>query len=224
LGLIRAIKHNMTKDRDIAYKKALIEQYLKKEFDRHFGRGGRISIRKRQRFMERVTKKISKKFGKDVMCLVDFTRQGFVTLISPPHSESTEKGKLIRSFAHPQVVYTTHCVDRFSERAQTTDNCIVALDACLDEALLTYGVHPGHLVCSVGVLAYEVEAGRLIIKTFINFEMLSDEQIQKFYDVDVLSIFSQDIIAENAADSDIIISDEFPLLNDESKSERGVMP
>jgi len=222
MGPNSACQNIMIKDREIAYKKALIEQFLKKEFDQYFGRGGRISIRKRQRFMERVTKKISKKFGKDVMCLVDFTKQGFVTLISPPHSESTDKGKLIKSFTHPQVVYTTHCVDRFSERAQTPDNCIVALDACLDEALLTYGIHPGHLVCSVGVFAYDVEAGRLIIKTFINFEMLSDEQIQKFYGVDVLSVFSQDIVAENAADSDIILADEFPLLTEESKNPRGV--
>lgn len=214
----------MTKDRGIAYKKAMIEQFLKKEFDRYFGRGGRISIRKRQRFMERVTSKISKKFGKDVMCLVDFTKRGFVTLVSPPLSESTDKGKLTQSFTHPQVVYTTHCVDRFSERAQTTDNCIVALDVCLDEALLTYGIHPEHLVCSVGVFAFDVEAGRLILKTFISFEMLSDDQIQNFYGVDVLSVFSQDIISENVADSDIILSDEFPALMDVSKNQRGVTP
>ena len=158
------------------------------------------------------------------MCLVDFTKRGFVTLVSPPQSESTDRGKLIKSFIHPQVLYTTHCVDRFSERAQTSDNCIVALDACFDEAILTYGIHPEHLVCSAGVFAFDFEAGRLIIKTFINFEMLSENQVQKFYGVDVLSVFFQDMVAENTADSDIILSDEFPPLIDESKSQRGVAP
>jgi len=36
--------------------------------------------------------------------------------------------------------------------------------------------------------------------------------------------FCQDIISENAADSDIILEDEFPLLMEESKNQRGVTP
>jgi len=200
----------MVKDREFAYKKAQIEQFLKKEYQRQFGRGGRISIRKRQRFMDRVTRKVSKRFGKDVLCLVDFTKQGFVTLVSPPQIESTDKGRLSQSFVHPQVAYTTHCIDRFSERTRTTDNCIIALDAHLEEALLTFGQFEGHLVCSAGVFAYEMEKDRLVIKTFINFELLSDEQIRKYYRDNIASMLTADVVAEDALESDIIMMDEVP--------------
>ncbi len=200
----------MTEDRHFAFKKAQVEGFVKKEYQRYFGRGGRISIRKRQRFMERITQKVGKKFGKDVLCLIDFTKQGFVTLVSPSHTESTDKGKLFKSFAHPQVAYTSHCVERFSERTETTDNCIITLDSYLDDALLTYGLHDGYLVCSQGVFVHLIENDRLIIKTYINFELLSDDQIRKFYTHDMASFLTPDIISEEAAASDIILMDELP--------------
>ena len=160
--------------------------------------------------MERITKKVGKKFGKDILCLIDFTKQGFVSLVSPSHTESTDKGMLFNSFTHPQLAYTSHCVERFSERTDTTDNCIIILDSYLDEALLTYGLHDGYLVCSQGVFAYVIEDDRLIIKTYINFELLSDDQIRKYYTYDMASFLTPDMISEEAAASDIILMDELP--------------
>jgi hypothetical protein len=160
--------------------------------------------------MERVTKKVGKKFGKDILCLIDFTKQGFVSLVSPPHTESTDKGKLFNSFTHPQVVYTSHCVERFSERTQTMDNCIITLDSYLDEALLTYGRHEGYLVSSQGLFAYVIEDDRLVIKTYINFELLSDDQIRKFYTHDMAAFLTPDMISEEIDASDIILMDELP--------------
>lgn len=189
-------------------KKVQIEQFLKREFDRAFRGGGRISLRKRQRFMERIARKVGQRFGKDVLCLVDFTRKGFQTLVSPSHSESTPKGRLSHSFLFPQVAYTTHCIDRFSERTQTTENCIIALDHYLEEALLTFGLHDGHLVCRAGVFAYEMENERLIIKTFINAELLSGRQIRDFYGWDVVAGISPEQITDNLEESDFILQDE----------------
>ncbi len=200
----------MTQDRHFAFKKAQVEGFVKKEFQRYFGKGGRISIRKRHRFMERITQKVGKKFGKDVLCLIDFTKQGFVSLISPPQTESTDKGKLFNSFTHPQVTYTSHCVERFSERTQTMDNCIITLDSYLDEALLTYGLHEGYLVSSQGLFAYVIEGDRLVIKTYLNFELLSDDQIRKFYTHDMAAFLTPDIISEEIDASDIILMDELP--------------
>jgi hypothetical protein len=130
--------------------------------------------------------------------------------VSPSHTESTDKGKLFKSFTHPQVAYTSHCVERFSERTETTENCIITLDSYLDEALLTYGLHDGYLVCSQGVFAHLIEDDRLIIKTYINFELLSDDQIREFYTHDMASFLTPDIISEEAAASDIILMDELP--------------
>jgi len=161
--------------------------------------------------MERITRKVSKKFGKDVMCLVDFTKQGFVSLVSPSHSESTNKGKLFNSFTHPQVAYTSHCVDRFSERTQTMENCIITLDSYLDEALLTYGLHEGYLVCSQGLFAYTIENDQLIIKTYINFELLSDDQIQEYYTRDMASFLTPDLVSDETMDSDIVLMEELSL-------------
>jgi len=200
----------MVTDRNFAFKKAQVEGFVKKEFQRYFGRGGRISIRKRQRFMERVTQKVSKKFGKDILCLIDFTKQGFVSLVSPARTESTDKGKLFNSFSHPQVVYTSHCVDRFSERTETAENCILVLDSYLEEALLSYGLHEGYLVCSQGLFAYVIENDRLVVKTYINFELLSDDQIRKYYTHDMASFLTPDMIAEDISESDMILMDERP--------------
>lgn len=189
-------------------KKAQIEQFLKREFDREFRRAGRISLRKRQRFMDRVTRKVGQRFGKDVLCLVDFSRKGFLTLVSPSHSESTDKGRLYHSFLYPQVAYTTHCIDRFSERTENTENCLIALDQYLEEALLTFGLHEGHLVCRAGVFAYALERERLIIKTFINMELLSDQQICDFYGWDVVAGLSPELVTDDPGNSDFLLQDE----------------
>jgi hypothetical protein len=201
----------MLKEQEFQYKKAQIGNFLKREIKRKFGRNARVSIRKRRKFMSDVTEKISRKFGKDVLCLVDFTKQGFVSLVSPTSTESTDKGQLIHSFTHPHIAYTTHCVDRFSSRTQTTDNCIITLDRYLDDALLTFGHHEEFLVCPAGVFAYSFEDERLIIKTYINYELLSPEQIKQFYGLDSLWNFPKDMVAENIFESDIILSDEEPL-------------
>ena len=208
----------MTQDRHFAFKKAQVEGFVKKEFQRYFGKGGRISIRKRQRFMERITQKVGKKFGKDVMCLIDFTKQGFVSLVSPAHTESTDKGKLFNSFTHPQVTYTSHCVERFSQRTQTNDNCIITLDSYLDEALLTYGLHEGYLVSSQGLFAYMIEADRLVIKTYLNFELLSDDQIRKYYTNDMAAFLTPDMISEDVDTSDIVLMDELPSENPDERA------
>lgn len=201
----------MTQDKDYAYKKFQIEQFLKKEYQKQFGNSGRISIRKRQKYMTRVTQKVAKKFGKDVLCLVDFNRRGFVTLVSPSKSLSTDKGKLYASFTHPQIGYTTHCIDRFSERTDTTDNCIITLDSYLDEALLTFGHHEGNLVCSAGMFAYDIENEGLVIKTFVAADMLSDKQVREFYGHDVLSrLLSGEYVSEEYDESDIVLVDELP--------------
>ncbi|MFQ5482757.1 MAG: hypothetical protein ACE5ER_08355 [Nitrospinaceae bacterium] len=200
----------MSSQGNLKIRKGQIEQFLKKEFEGAFRGAGRISIRKRQRFMNRVSKKVSKRFGKDVLCLVNFSRQGFQVLASPSQSVPTDKGRLYHSMVHGQVLYTSHCVDRFSERTQTTDNCILALDSCLQEALLTFGRHPGHIVCREGVFAFEIEDERLIIKTFINFEMLSDKQVRDFYGWDVMSSLARDMVAGDLQDSDIILQNELP--------------
>ena len=160
--------------------------------------------------MQDVTQKISRKFGKDVLCLVDFTKQGFVSLVSPTHTESTDMGQLTHSFTHPHVSYTTHCIDRFSARTQTTENCLITLDGYLNDGLLTFGQHEGYLVCPAGVFAYILENDRLIIKTYINYELLSPEQVKKFYGSNSLWNFPEDMVAQDIFESDIMLSDEAP--------------
>lgn len=202
----------MAKDKDFAYKKFQIDQYLKKEYQKAFGdSGGRISLRKRQRFMDKITQKVARKFGKDVLCLIDFNRRGFTTLLSPSETQSTDKGKLFKSFTHPQVAYTSHCVDRFSQRTDTQENCILSLDGYLEEALLTFGHHKEHLVCTAGIFAYQIEDEQIILKTFIGTQMLSDQQVREFYGHDVLAKMSSgDYVAEETIESDIILGEEFP--------------
>jgi len=208
----------MVKDRDFSFKKVQIENYLKAEFQKKFRSNARISIRKRQRFMDEVTRKISKKFGKDVLCLVDFNKRGFFTVVSPPHTESTDRGKLVKSFAHPQIFYTSHCIDRFSERTQIEGNCIVTLDVYMQDALLSYGEYEGYMTCPAGVFAYEMESDRCVIKTFINFELLSSEQIRKFYGPGMIATFPEEFLAEDASGSDFILADEYTHLPTKSRN------
>ena len=205
----------IVKDRVFRFKKVQIENFVKAEYRKKFRTKSRISVRKRQKFMDEVTRKVSKKFGKDVMCLVDFTKNGFVTVVSPARTESTDKGKLFQSFSHPPVYYTTHCIDRFSQRTETTENCIVTLDAYMQDALLSFGEHEGHLTCPAGVFAYEVENDRLIVKTYINFDMLSEEQIKKFYGPGMIHTFPEEFFANTAEDSDFILMDEYTHLNEQ---------
>ncbi|GJL78158.1 MAG: hypothetical protein NPINA01_11470 [Nitrospinaceae bacterium] len=209
----------MSKDREFEFKKVQIESYLKAAFQKKFGRNSRISIRKRQKFMDEMTRKVSKKFGKDVLCLVDFTKQGFVTLVSPARKIATDKGKLTQSFTHPQVFYTSHCIDRFSQRTNTEDNCVLLLDAYMDDALLSYGEHEGNLTCPAGVFAYEMENERLVVKTFINFELLSAAQIKKFYGPGMISTFPEEFLSDESMQSDFIMGDEFTDLARESQED-----
>jgi len=202
------LKHNMPQDRYFSYKKSQIENFVKAEYKKKFRSGAKISIRKRQRFIAEMTKKVSKRFGKDILFLINFSRQGFCAVVSPVHTESTDKGNLKQSFSLPQVYYTTHCVDRFSERVNTQENCIFQLDTLLNEAVLSFGENEGYLTCSAGVFAYELENERLIVKTFINSELLSDDQIKQFYGSSMISMLPLEYTAENISGADFIIEDE----------------
>ena len=199
----------MTQNRNFEFKKVQIANFVKAEFAKKFRRNARVSIRKRQRFMDDMRRKVGKKFGKDVLCLVDFTKGGFVTLVSPAHTESTDLGKLYSSFTHPQICYTSHCIERFSARTKTEENCIIILDTYMDDALLTYGENEGHLTCQTGVFAYGVDGGRLIIKTYINFELLSEAQILKFYGSGTATLLPAEFVAEEGGESDFILVDEY---------------
>jgi hypothetical protein len=198
----------MNSKKEFDYKRSQIEKYLKAEFQKKFRTKARISIRKRQKFMSDMTRKVGKKFGKDVLFLVDFSKQGFVTLVSPSKVESTDKGRLYQSFAHPQVFYTSHSVDRFSERTDTTENCIIALDSYMEEALLSFGENEGFLTGTHGVFAYEIETDRLVIKTYIPTEMLSEDQVRQFYGPGAIAALTRDFLAEEVEESDFIIADE----------------
>jgi hypothetical protein len=209
----------MPQDRYFSYKKSQIEIFLKSEFKKKFRSSAKISIRKRQKFIAEMTQKVSKRFGKEILFLIDFSKGRFCSVMSPVHSESTDKGKLNQSFSHPQVLYTSHCIDRFSERMNTQENCIVQLDICLNEAILSFGENEGFLACSEGVFAYEFDNGRLIIKTFINFELLSDDQIKQFYGSGMVSMLPAEYTAENISGADFIIEDEQALLHEKPQEQ-----
>ncbi|MBT5376726.1 MAG: hypothetical protein HOL15_07940 [Nitrospinaceae bacterium] len=198
----------MSDDKYFGFKKVQIENFLKAEFKKKFKNNGKISLRKRQKFISDVTRKIGKRFGKDVLVLIDFTRNGFCSVVSPAKTESTDKGKLVKSFSHPQVFYTSHCVDRFSERMQAMDNCIIKLDAFFNEALSTFGENEGFLTCPDGVFAYENMGDRLVIKTYINFDLLSDEQIKQFYGAGMISMLPKEYATEDISGADFILADE----------------
>jgi len=198
----------MPQNRYFNYKKSQIENFLRLEFKKKFSSAGKISIRKRKKFIDAMTKKVSKQFGKDVLFLINFSKQGFCAVVSPVHSVSTDKGKLKQSFSTPQVFYTSHCVDRFVERMKTHENSIIQLDAFLSEAILSFGENEGYLTCSDGVFAYELEKDRLVIKTFINFDLLSDDQVKQFYGSSIISMLPLEYITENISGADFIVEDE----------------
>ena len=198
----------MSDERYFAFKKAQVENFLKEEFKKKFKGNGKISLRKRQKFISEVTRKVAKRFGKDVLVLIDFSKNGFCTVVSPVHTESTDKGKLIKSFSHPRVFYTTHCLDRFSERTKSDENCVITLDAFFNEALSTYGENDGFLTCRDGVFAYDLIESRLILKTYINFDLLSDDQIKQFYGYGMISIIPKEYATEDVLGADFVLADE----------------
>jgi hypothetical protein len=198
----------MSDERHFAFKKARIENFLKEEFKNKFKSKGKISLRKRQKFISMVTRKVAKRFGKDVLLLIDFSKNGFCTVVSPAHTESTDKGKLVKSFSHPQVFYTTHCLDRFSERTKSCVNCVITLDAFFNEALSTYGENDGFLTCPDGVFAYDLIESQLIVKTYINLDLLSDDQIKKFYGYGMISTIPKEYATEDVCGADFVLADE----------------
>ena len=200
----------MLKEQEFKFKKARIEKIIHDEFEKKFGRQSKISVRQRQKFINQMTQKVSKQFGKEVLCLLDFNKQGLVTWILPAQTESTDKGKLFQSFSHLKVFYTRHCLDRFSERMEEDKNIILLLDSLLVEGLVTYGQHMGYLVCSEGLFAFEEEKDRLIIKTFVGYDLLDESQIQKFYNLGGLSHLPAAMISKDGFGTDIILSDELP--------------
>lgn len=198
----------MSTDRHFSFKKVQIEKYLKAEFKKKFKSSGKISLRKRHKFIGDVTRKIAKRFGKDVLVLIDFSRNGFCFVVSPTKTESTDKGILVKSFSHPQVFYTSHCVERFSERINSQENCVIKLDAFVNEALSSYGENEGFLTCSDGVFAFGLIEDRLVIKTYINFGLLSDDQIKKFYGSGMISMLPKEYVTKDILDADFILTDE----------------
>jgi hypothetical protein len=198
----------MSIDRHFDFKKVQIEKYLKSEFKRKFKGNGKISLRKRQKFMGDVTRKIAKRFGKDVLVLIDFSRNGFCSVISPAETESTDKGNLTKSFSHPQVLYTSHCIERFSERMESQENCIIKLDAFFYEALSSYGENDGFLTCPDGVFACDLIEDRLIVKTFLNFDLLSDDQVKQFYGSGMISMLPKEYTTKDMSGTDFILADE----------------
>lgn len=196
-------------NKQFEFRKAQIERYVKAEYEKKFRKNARISLRKRQKFMGDMSRKVSKKFGKDVLCLIDFAKGGFFSLISPSHTESTNLGRLFDSFVHTQIAYTSHCLERFSERADSNENCIIKMDSYMGEALLTYGENIGHLTCPSGVFAYEVMGGRMIIKTYINFNLLSEKQINKFYGSGTATVLLRECITDDHSQSDFKLIDEY---------------
>jgi hypothetical protein len=209
----------MHQDRYFSYKKSQIENFLKSEYKKKFRSSAKVSIRKRQKFIVEMTQKVSKRFGKDILFLIDFSKGGFSAVLSPVHTESTDKGKLNQSFSHPHVLYTSHCIDRFSERMNTNDNCIIQLDVYLNEAILSFGENEGFLTCSEGVFAYEFDNGRLVIKTFLNFELLSDDQIKQFYGSGMITMLPAEYTTENISGADFIIEDEQALLHEKPQEQ-----
>jgi len=198
----------MGDDRHFSFKKAQIENFLKTEFKKKFKSNAKISLRKRHKFIDEVTCKIAKRFGKNVLVLIDFSKNGFCSVVSPVETESTEKGKLIKSFSHPQVFYTSHCVDRFSERTQAQENCVIKLDAFFGKALSSYGENDGFLACPDGIFAYDLIEDRLIIKTYINLDLLSDDQIKQFYGSGMISMLPRDYATKDIFGADFILADE----------------
>jgi hypothetical protein len=198
----------MSANRHFDYNKVQIEKYLKAEFRKKFKSPGKISLRKRQKFIGEMTRKVAKRFGRDVLVLIDFSRSGFSFLVSPTKTESTDKGLLVESFSHSQVFYTSHCVERFSERMKSQENSVLKLDAFFSEALSSYGENEGYLTCPDGVFAFDLIEERIIVKTYINFDLLSDDQIKQFYGFGMISMLPKEYATKDVLGTDFILADE----------------
>ena len=203
-------------DKRFEFRKVQIERYVKAEYEKKFRKNVRISIRKRQRFMDDIYRKVAKKFGKDVLCLIDFAKGGFYTLIAPSKTESTDLGRLFASFSHKQILYTSHSLERFSERTESNENCIIRMDSNMSEALLTYGENLGYLTCPSGVFAYDIIDEKMVIKTYINFSLLSEKQIGKFYGSGTATLLPNECIADDYNQTDFKLAEEYKVLPDES--------
>ena len=83
------------------------------------------------------------------------------------------------------------------------------MDAYMNDALLTYGENEGHLTCPAGVFAYELNGGRMIIKTYINFNLLSEVQINKFYGSGTATLLPEEFLAEDESQADFMLFDEY---------------
>ncbi len=88
----------------------------------------------------------------------------------------------------------------------------------MNDALLSYGECEGYLTCPAGVFAYELESDRLIVKTFLNFELLSADQIKKFYGPGMISTFPEEFLTKEIMESDFIVGDEFTDLSKSAKN------
>ncbi len=208
----------MLVEQEFQFKKARIERFLDAEFEKCFPSDAKISLRQRQKFIERCQNKIKTQFGTDIFYDLKFTKQGFVYFILPPKIESTEKGRVFQSFSHPHVFYTTHCLERFNQRMEVEENGIILLDSLLNEAMITHGDHDGYLVCSEGVFAFEEEKDRWIIKTFIGYDLLNNDQRKKFFNLDGISFLPGEMISPKGLNSDFAISDEIEFAPEDQKS------
>ena len=82
----------MGNERHFSFKKAQIENFLKAEFKKKFKSSGKISLRKRQKFIGEVMRKIAKRFGKDVLVLIDFPKMVFVLWFPLQKQNRPKKG------------------------------------------------------------------------------------------------------------------------------------
>jgi hypothetical protein len=199
----------MLLEQEFQFKKAQIEIFLDTEFEKWFPSDAKISLRQRQKFIQHCRSVVKQRFGGDTLCVLKFTKQGFVSTVLPPKVESTKKGRVFQSFSHSHVYYTTHCLERFNLRMEVDENRIVFLDSLLNEAILTHGDYDGYLVCSEGVFAFEEEKERWIIKTFIGYDLLSDDQRKRFFSLGGISFLPGEMISNGGYQSDFAISDEF---------------
>jgi hypothetical protein len=115
---------------------------------------------------------------------------------------------LVESFSHPQVFYTSHCVERFSERMKSQENNILKLDTFFSEALSSYGENVGYLTCPDGIFAFDLIEECIIVKTFINFDLLSDDQIKQFYGFGMISMLPKEYATKDVLGTDFILADE----------------
>ena len=57
--------------------------------------------------------------------------------------------------------------------------------------------------------AYALMGGRMVIKTYINFNLLSEEQINKFYGSGTATVLPSECITDDLSQSDFKLIDEY---------------